>query len=187
MKIKYLLIALAFLFSCSTPPEPNLKVYTINQGAHYSNGPKFKLHSNLHQLNFKAQLHSDCLFQLGNEDDFDINKVYGITWGLTNDNNSFRIGWNCQNNNGLIQYFSYAHIGGEVVIQYLFEEVPEVIINFHIDLLRSENLIRIYRLDNDTQYEQPYPFDGISATGYYNYPYFGGNQFAPHKMTFGIE
>lgn len=166
-----------------------MKTYTIKQGAHYANGLNFKLHSNLHQLNFKAKLSSNCLYHLGNTDDFDINKVYGVTWGLTNDDNSFRIGWNCESNNGLIQYFAYMHIDGTMDEEFLFEESPEVVINFHVEFDRDNDKILVYRLDLGSleAYAINYPFENVSAMGYYNFPYFGGNKVAPHLMNIGIE
>lgn len=165
-----------------------MKTYTIKQGNHYANGLNFKLHNNLHQLNFKAKLSSNCLYQFEDEDNFDINKVYGVTWGLTNDDNSFRIGWNCESNNGKIQYFAYMHIDGTMDYEYLFEEYPEVIINFHIEFDRNNNVIRIYRLDiNMMPFNVNYPFEDVSTMGYYNFPYFGGNKVAPHLMNIGIE
>jgi DUF971 family protein len=164
-----------------------MKTYTIKQGNHYANGLNFKLHSNLHQLNFKAKLSSNCLYQFDDADNFDINKLYGVTWGLTNDNNSFRIGWNCQNNNGMIQYFAYMHKNGSMSWQYLFQELPNVEINFHIEFLKDVNYINIYRLDAMESYGIWYQFSDVSNTGYYNFPYFGGNKVAPHDMTIGIE
>lgn len=164
-----------------------MKTYTIKQGNHYCNGLNFKLHNNLHQLNFKAKLSSNCLYQFGDVDDYDINKVYGVTWGLTNDNNSFRIGWNCEKNNGLIQYFAYMHIGGTMEVEPLFEFPPDEVINFHIEFLREENMIGIYNLNDMHQWSIDYPFGGVSKTGYYNFPYFGGNKVSPHLMNIGIE
>lgn len=164
-----------------------MKTYTINQGNHYCNGLNFKLHNNLHQLNFKARLSSNCLYHFGDVDDFDINKVYGVTWGLANDNNSFRIGWNCQGNNGMIEYFAYMHIDGVMDEEFLFSERPDTLINFHIEFDRPNDSIIIYRLDLMSVYPINYPFEGVSKTGYYNFPYFGGNKVAPHLMNIGIE
>ena len=164
-----------------------MKTYTIKQGNHYANGLNFKLHSNLHQLNFKAKLSSNCLYQFGDVDDQDINKVYGVTWGLTNDDNSFRIGWNCQFNDDQIQYHAYMHQNGAMVYKYLFQELPEVVLNFHIDFLKDTDTINIYRLDTMESFSVSFPFTGVPNTGYYNFPYFGGNKVAPHLMNIGIE
>ncbi len=164
-----------------------MKTYTIKQGAHYANGLNFKLHSNLHQLNFKAKLASNCIYQFGDSDDFDINKVYGVTWGLTNNDNSFRIGWNCEGNNGTIQYFAYMHVDGVMDDEYLFSELPDTTINFHVEFDRDNDTILIYRLDLMQVYAVNYPFENVSSMGYYNFPYFGGNKVAPHTMNIGIE
>ena len=164
-----------------------MKIYTIKQGNHYANGLNFKLHSNLHQLNFKARLSWNCLYQLGDTDDFDINKVYGVTWGLTNDNNSFRIGWNCEANNDMIQYFAYMHVEGVMDSEYLFSERPDTIVNLHVEFDRDNDSIIIYRLDLMSVYSVNYPFENVSSMGYYNFPYFGGNKVAPHLMNIGIE
>ena len=165
-----------------------MKTYTIKQGNNYCNGLNFKLHNNSHQLNFKANLSSNCLYHFGDVDDQDINKVYGVTWGLTNDNNSFRIGWNCEANNGKIQYFAYMHFDGVMDDEMLFEEYPETIINFHIEFDRELDKIKVFRLDGiPTAYYVNYQFEDVSTIGYYNFPYFGGNKVAPHLMNIGIE
>ena len=164
-----------------------MKTYTIEQGNHSANGLNFKIHNNLHQLNFKAILHSNCLYHLGNVDDMDVNKLYGVTWSLFNDKNSFRIGWNCQNNDGKISYFAYMHKDGQFSSVWLFDEFPEIEMNFHIEFDRIGNFIRIYRLDIPTNYSISYNFAGVGKIGYYNWPYFGGNQVAPQTMNIGIE
>lgn len=165
-----------------------MKTYTIKQGNNYCNGFNFKLHNNLHQLNFKAKLYRNCLYHLGTVDDGDICKVHGVTWSLFNDNNSFRIGWNCKHNNGLHQWYAYMHEGGIRKDKYLFEEEPDVEVNFHNEFLRGSNLIGIERLDATGIYEVPFNFDGVGTLGYYNYPYFGGDPIvAPHLMNIGIE
>ena len=170
-----------------------MRTYTIKQGNHYANGLNFKLHNNLHQLNFKAKLSSNCLYQFPDitgehdADNFDINKVHGVTWGLFNDNDSFRTGWNCGANNGLHQWYAYIHERGIMKYQFLFEEEPNVEVNFNNWFLRSNNLIGIERLDKSGSYEVPFNFEGVSEMGYYNFPYFGGNKVAPHLMNIGIE
>lgn len=162
-----------------------MKIYTIEEGNHYCNGINVKFHSNVRALHFETNLNSNCLYTLGTVDDFDINKIYGITWGLLNDKNSFRIGWNCQNANGMIQYHAYLHDRGVMRYKYLFESLPGSTEIFGVVFERGSNEIQIFSSGGITTI--PFDFTGIVNYGYYNWPYFGGNSTAPHYMTMGIR
>ena len=171
------------------------EIYTIKQGNHYASGINFKLHSGLEKLSFSITPDENCLYDLGNNNNMDINKVFGVTWGLDPDNNSFRIGWNCYKQNGLIQYHYYIHNHGVRIPgptdpydkTLLFESPAEVEQKFEISFYKNTNLIQIYSHWNNQFKTTNFNFGGVSCCGRYNFPFFGGDQTAPHDMSCRIK
>jgi hypothetical protein len=175
-----------------------MKTYTIEQGNHSASGLNFKIHSGLQSLSFSAILNENCLYDLGNNNNMDINKIYGITWGFQPEKNSFRIGWNCYKQNGLIQYFYYIHnnftrnpVPSDPYDKtMLFEALPGLAYEhrFNISFEKTLNRIGIY-INEDSSLIQyiPFNFSGVPTYGVYNHPYFGGDETAPHNMTLIIE
>lgn len=171
------------------------ELYTIKQGNHYASGINVKLHSGLGKLSFSITPDENCLYDLKNNNNYDINKFYGITWGLDPGNNSFRIGWNCHKQNGLIQWFYYIHNhgirtpapGDPYDKTLLFEAPAGIEQKFDILFDKSTNRIiidtPITPLRQDIYSNSYFNFQNVPTWGRYNYPYFGGDQTAPHYMT----
>lgn len=170
------------------------EIYTIKQGNHYASGLNLKLHSGLEKLSFSITPEENCLYNLGNENNMDINKFFGVTWGLDPDNNSFRIGWNCYKQNGLIQYHYYIHNHGIRIPgptdpydkTLLFEGKPGIEEYFEIHFYKPYDVIEIL-FDNKAVMRVPFNFQNVPNWGRYSFPYFGGDQTAPHDMSCRIK
>lgn len=202
--MKHVLIILSTIVLLSCYQEPikpanpegaanKNKTYTIQQGNHYADGLNFSFHSGKEWLNFEASFYPSCIYDLGDNDNYDINKLRGLTWGLMNDDNSFRIGWNCEKQNGKIQLHYYIHDRGAMRYGYITEVSPgewfSFSINFdrtgifiHPDGSKTVGVIHIYITSHNLATDVSFNFSGIPKSGYYNYPYFGGNEVAPHTM-----
>ena len=51
-----------------------------------------------------AHQNTPCKYHFGNYNDYDVNKLWGITFGVNPLKNSIRFGWNCEDNDGKILY-----------------------------------------------------------------------------------
>jgi hypothetical protein len=195
------LILLLLLLSCRKDVKENpiheVKTYKyqIEFGKHSPTGLNFRTHNEKTGFDFTLTLNNNCLYNLGTDDNYDINKAYGYTWGFDPENNSFRIGWNCQRQNGRIQYFYYTHNfklrnpgpSDPYDKTFLFESVPGVRHHFWGEFLRWPGAIRIYSSGYAGYRDIPFNFKNVPLWGVYNYPYFGGDQTAPHRMNFTVE
>jgi hypothetical protein len=177
------------------PHQFKAEEYVIKKGNHSSSGIHIKSHKYRTGFAFSAKLHANCLYDLNSNDNYNINKLYGLCWGLDPLNNSFRIGWNCQRQNGMIQYFYYIHnhkIRNPAPTDnydktFLFELPPEIKVTFNIEFLRGQDLIKIYVSGYPVPFYAPFDFNNVPLTGWWLYFYFGGNNKAPHTMSATIE
>ena len=170
-----------------------MELFRIEEGNHYASGLNFKPFWSLTRISFSTILYENCMYDLGNLNNMDINKIYGVTFGLDQDNNSFRIGWNCYKQNGLLQYHYYAHNQGvrnpapndPYDKALLFEAPSSEQHRFDIILNRKDNEIAVMS-DLDTELAKtkrvPFNFSGVPTWGRYNFPYFGGDEVAQHNM-----
>lgn len=152
---KLLLIPFIFLFfSCQEEaPQPinqesgsslsKAKTYTIPAGQHKSTPWNIKFHDGKKILKFTFRLSSDCYYNLGNNNNADINKIYGLNWSLFSDANSFRIGWSCKDQNYMAQMYGYFHRNGIHSWVYLGEIYFDEWYEFYAEIDRANNQIRI--------------------------------------------
>jgi len=174
------------------------ELYTIKEGNFYASGINFKTHFGLESLSFIVTPDANCVYNLGNANNQDINKFFGVTWGWDPDNNSFRSGWNCYKQNGLLQYHYYAHNHGvrdpgpneDPGKALLFEAPPGEPHRFDLLFNRKKNQVLVIS-DTETTNAKlravPFDFSGVPIFGRYNFPYAGGDQPAQHDMTMRIQ
>jgi hypothetical protein len=165
------------------------KQYVIKKGNHYANGLNLKFWYGKNQLRFKGVFDASCLYNLNSSDNYDINKLYGLTFGLFNDNYSIRIGWNCGQQNGKIQLYAYFHTSGNIEPSPVYLGEVEVNRDFSIviDLTRGIEGNIFIKLNLFKEIKINYNFTSVPNYGYYNHPYFGGNKKAPHDMYITIK
>ena len=110
--MKYLdLIIIYFMFLIGVNSCTAQTTYTIKQGSHFSSPRQFASHTNVSAMERTVTFDSSCIYFLGNEDDSDINKLFGWGVGLTSAN-SIRIGWNCKSGYA-IDLYAYVHLNGK--------------------------------------------------------------------------
>lgn len=171
------------------------KTYTIKKGNHSASGLNFKMHSGIESIRFSITPHENCLYDLGNNNNYDINKFFGLTFGFDPLKNSFRIGSNCAKQNGAIQYYYYIHNKGlrvpaptdDPFKTLLFETLPKVESLFTAYLNRSGNDITLLTPNSPQALIIPFNFSGVPNYGVYNHFYFGGDQTAPHDMSMTLK
>lgn len=166
------------------------KKYTFYKGFHFTiHLPKFfSMYRNENfTINQTFNFSPSCLYKFNTIDDYDINKLFGLNIGMTLEphKNSFRFGWNCQDDNGTITIFKYEYINGIRNYQKLFNVNTNTVYEYQIQRTRNKIIYTIFDDDGELIIQSITPFimKNEYEFGYYCYPYFGGNNPSPHKMV----
>jgi hypothetical protein len=183
---------LLVLFSCKKEPASLLKnshgtttqftKYTIRQGQNYCDGNSF-VPTSYAELNFIAKFDSTAIYSNVNPDNqFDINKLYGFS-----DNNSThqqfsaRFGWRWSDN--ALRLFGYVYNDG---IRNS-KELGIVSIGAENNCSIKVNPASYVFSLNGKVDSLPRTSTTAKAIGYKLYPYFGGDETAPHTIYIWIK
>jgi hypothetical protein len=195
--MKYLLFLIAgaifFLTSCAESEQVTVerqpteqrevqpKTYVIAAGEHYCNESEFQKMT-VSKIKFRAMFDRSAVYETkSKENQADINKLYGVSdCGTTHQINSARFGWVWNNNR--LEIWAYTYADG----QRHFSFVDTVSLDkFHEYEIAFTDSNYIFKL-NDSIVELPRSCSN-AADGYKLYPYFGGDETAPHEVTIAIE
>ena len=156
--------------------------YTILQGQHYCDKSVY-VATKYQQLSFIVKFDSSAIYQnVQTENQYDINKLFGFS-----DNNalhqaySARFGWRWSNN--ALRIFAYVYNNGIRITKELATVVIGAEINCTIKVT-STNYIFIL---NGKETLMPRESTTVTADGYKLYPYFGGDETAPHNIFILIK
>lgn len=174
------------LISCNLNKKDaeGFTIYTIEKGNHASN-VSLPVSINKTSFKFKVKFDSSAIYQTADTaNQADINKLYGfIEDSLGNPHvNSARVGWRWYKNQ--LQLLAYVYnnsvIENETIIQAV-ELNKET--TCEINLLNS---MYEFRVDTSNVYVRRYSKSATFA-GNKLYPYFGGDEVAPHKILIYIK
>lgn len=166
-------------------------LYKISQGNHSADGVNFGIHSNGAMVQKTVIFHPNCQYDLGNMNQLDINKLYGFSVGLfqSNQYNSARIGWRWSIPKQTIELLAYVYINGRRINEWdqdiLLGEV-NVSLNCFTSIVVEPAYYRYQFIHGITNKILYLPRSG-SGSGYNQYPYFGGDEVAPHDMTIELK
>jgi hypothetical protein len=156
--------------------------YTIRQGQHYCDENKFTSTS-YSELNFIAKFDSTAIYSNVNPDNqLDINKLYGFS-----DNNSghqqysARFGWRWSDN--ALRLFGYVYNNGVRDSKELGTVAIGAENNCSIKVNAKSYVFSL----NGIVDSLPRASTTAKATGYKLYPYFGGDETAPHTIYIWIK
>lgn len=188
-------VALAVPSSCQKPvddtlpppvvtPDPPVTYvqYHIARGEHYSDQSTFAPVSYKEQK-FLVKFDSSAVYQtIDAANQYDINKLYGFSDnGKQHHEFSARIGWRWSD--GALRLFGYIY--NNTVVSY--QEIGAVSIGEqHTCSIKVNGSSYIFTVDGKS-ITMPRESAGDMATGYKLYPYFGGDETAPHDMTIFIK
>lgn len=157
-------------------------LYSIKQGQHYSDQKSYKAVA-LSGLNFIVKFDSSAIYKTGKEENqYDINKLYGFS-----DNNadhhqySARIGW-AWNKNALRLY---AYVYNEGIVSKSEIGIVAIGTETHCSIKVAGDFY-IFSM-NEAQLSVPRKSATSLANGYMLYPYFGGDEPAPHDVNIRIK
>jgi len=164
-------------------------LYTIPKGKHRS-GFRFSPKAFKDNLEFTFRLFYQCHFYPVKVDDFDINKIFGISFGYPHDD-SIRLGWvPCKGEPTLFELYAYYYNQGERKSMLLGKHRYHLEIQCEMSFIPNGNEIIMWIVDyadNTKQcYNIPFVFPEFKH-GYLLYPYFGGNNKAPHDMKIEVS
>lgn len=195
MKASILLVAAAFLFtSCSKMTETLVDKttsgttsgqfikYTIEKGNQYCNGNTYKS-IETSEMKFVVKFDSTAIYETASvENQYDINKLYGFS-----DNNadhhqfSARFGWRWSGK--ALRLFAYIYNQGAVISKELTTVSIGAETSCSIKVTSTNYLFTVNGVT--TQLSRMATTE--KAKGYQLYPYFGGNETAPHQINIWIK
>jgi hypothetical protein len=162
--------------------DAGFKTYTILAGAHYATeNPIEKVSGD--SIAFTVRFDSTCRYQTKNpRNQDDINKLMGFSDnGMMHHQNSARVGWRWKKEK--IELFAYCYAEGV----RSFVKLGDVAIGD-----KARLMIKLSPLGYEFQYKRVSTImsrgvTGSSINGYLLYPYFGGDEPAPHTMKLWIK
>ena len=168
--------------STSVSSSSGFVQYVIPRGEHYATSNNYKT-GDAGELKFTVRFDSSCIYKTTlPENQLDINKLYGFS-----DNNathhqfSARFGWRWSD--GALRLFAYTYNNG---IRNE-KEVSAIPIGAEVQCaIRIINNSYLFMV-NKTSVTMPRESTTPTAKGYLLYPYFGGDEAAPHEVRIWIK
>lgn len=156
--------------------------YIIKKGNHYSNWFKFPFFRFGRSIKFQFMINSSAHYTFNNEDDYDWNKLFGLSNSWNVHQSSARLCWRRLNEEQYqICLYTYDNgirvISKEMTLEYNTYYGARIIIstnNFYL-LFKDSSIILARRS------EKLFPIKTILK------PYFGGTSVAPHDIKIKIN
>ena len=196
MRTYLFIIALLLLCSCSketatpvqtvpvppdTVPENLFMKYSIAKGAHYSDKTGIKPFTGT-SMRLKVIFDSSAIYKTRDaSNQADINKLVGFTEGADNHVHSARFGWGWSNN--ALRLYAYSYAAG----RRSSKEISTVSIGQPVSLCLSiDGNEYVFKVD-EKLVRLPRSPGTESVDGYWQYPYFGGDEEAPHDIFIYLQ
>lgn len=155
--------------------------YIIRKGQHYSNIRPFKTISTS-EMKFYAKFNQTAIYQTVIPDNqYDINKLWGFSEGYNNQYNSARFGWRYSDEQ--LRLFGYVYRRGVVYYNEITTVLPGEDVYCSIKVLANSYLFTA----NGISITLPRGATGTRASGLQQYPYFGGDETAPHDIYIYVK
>ena len=174
----FLLIFL--LFSCKKVDDLGYRTYIIKENHHRSTYSYRTSRSDL--IQFKAIFDSSAIYLTQDSlNQYDVNKLYGVSdCSKGHMKYSIRFGWRWLHGNLEILWFKHQH--GE----FTFNKITNAIINqpqnYSIEIQEDQYILCVDGTCDSTERTCPQNYKR-----YYLYPYFGGQEAAPHTIKIKIK
>lgn len=166
----------------NVPGKDEVVKYTIQRGQHYSDQSIFEA-TDYVELRFTVKFDSSAIYKTTDSaNQEDINKLYGFS-----DNNadheqfSARFGWNWAR--GALRLYAYVYNNAKRSSQ----EITRIQIGTEYPCSIEVSDDRYVFSANDVTVEMPRDSKTPDASGYKLFPYFGGNETAPHEINIWIK
>lgn len=156
--------------------------FTIRSGQQYCDGNVYKT-IDTDKLDFVVRFDSSAIYQNQSpENQYDINKLFGFSDnGMDHHQFSARFGWRWSE--GALRLFAYVYNEGKLISK----ELTQVKIGEEIRCSITAGAGTYTFSAGDVQYRMPRSSVTEKARGYQLYPYFGGDETAPHDIHIWIK
>jgi hypothetical protein len=173
-KFSLLLLITLISLSCTKDiVEDGFTVYRIEKGQHDS-GNRVDV-TTRETVAYEVQFTESCLYEIPSDDSLDVNKLFGLSDASSHSNHSARFGWRAKGNQ--IEIMTYVRRSGNIVTRPIGIVSPGQTACYTINILPDYYLFRFEStIDTIRRTSQ---FNGMR---YHLWPYFGGNNPAPHTM-----
>lgn len=159
------------------------KKYLIEEGNHRS-GFYPNLHFNIKNIKYEVIFTESCLYKFNDVDDYDVNKLFGISFGYHH-NNSIRFGWDIEDEEIAIYAYSYKSSKRDI------KKIISIPINrkyiFEINVFDGYYDMKIFNSENNLIGWANIPKVKTTKLCYNLFPYFGGNKVAPHDIKIWMK
>jgi hypothetical protein len=167
----------------SQTATPDFTKYTISKGAHYATNNAYKL-IETNELLFIVKFDSTAIYQsISAENQYDINKLYGFSDNNAHHHNySARFGWSW--NKGALRLYGYIYNESKVSSQ----ELAAIPIGTEVRCaIKVTGATYLFYVNDQLAASMPRKATTTKASGYLLYPYFGGDEVAPHNVNIWIK
>jgi hypothetical protein len=160
----------------------------IPAGKHRARPFRFGLWWNRSHFSWVVKFDESCRYDLGNEDQFDVNKLVGIGYLWNHHKNSARFGWRYWTERKEIELTAYCYVNGRRVIQHIcFCEIGKEYA-LQLKVLSSSYYFAV----SEKKHVDFVGTAWIDITHSKKLQYrlgcfFGGNQVAPHEMKIELK
>lgn len=189
--VSLLFILMAVCYGCKNEerpivdpenPQNEYKVFTIKEGDHYSDNAGIAI-LNKDSLDFQVIFDSSAVYKnVIPENQHDINKLIGFSDCNTGHlENSIRIGWRFSDDS--LRLFAFAHNDGKMIEKEISTVEIGRVVTGKIKVVNSEYYCTI----NNKSDSLPRFCTGTVNSRYMLYPYFGGDEAAPQKITIKLK
>ncbi|HEU4473026.1 MAG TPA: hypothetical protein VFR58_18170 [Flavisolibacter sp.] len=162
--------------------KPHYIHYTIKKGQHYAEGNSYKP-VETSEMRFTVRFDSTAVYKTTDPaNQNDINKLYGFSDNdAAHHSFSARFGW-CWSRNAL-RLFAYVYNSGTMASRELCTVAIGEEVGCSIKTAGSEYIFTV----NGNIHRMPRASTTARAKGYQLYPYFGGDEAAPHTIRIDIR
>ena len=158
--------------------------FIIAEGSHYAQERKVGVFRG-ESLEISAYFDQSAQYDLGDDDQFDVNKLYGVSdCGTLHMKNSARMGWRWNLQTRKLEILAFTHVNGVFDFKLIGEAKLNQSYRYQIQL-SSDKSSYLFSF-NQYQISMPRGCQDTVISGYKLYPYFGGNKAAPHDIRIKI-
>lgn len=163
-------------------------IFTIRKGRHYARPFRFALWWNRKVFARKVVFANNCKYGLPNDDQLDTNKLFGIGYipGFHH-KDSARFGWRYLPGSGQMEVVAYCYDRGKRIIESVASVTVGQVYQLTLNIMQNEYLFTVVDPGGTIVGQTIIAKQHNKKLQYGLWPYFGGNQTAPHYMTILID
>jgi len=180
-KLVIIFVILSFI-SCNKIDEDGFCIYKIKEGNHRS---IFKIkYTRETSFNIQVKFNKSSIYTSQfPENQLDVNKLWGVSdCGTNHSKNSIRFGWRWDLNQNQIEILMYRRLSSEFSFKSLgYINIGDI--NYmSLNITSSHYYMNLNGIEDSMSRNCSNP-----CRRYFLYPYFGGDEKAPHNITIKIK